>query len=260
MSVGRRSQRTSGCRRTMPEAVHGASSKIASYRWPSHQSAGRLASPITSLARRPRRARFCVMRSQRRASMSSAVTSQSAISSRCAVLPPGAAQASRIFSVAVDPSAASRPFSNSGAASCAAASCTEKWPSAKPGSPVTDCAVAKTTPYSPTAVATIFIAASAHRYWATVVFLSLTRKIRGARALFARKIACQSCGWSLRSRSIHHCGWFHTACGLASVFATSAARSRKKRRRQPLIKLAWCRVASLRLAASTAWSTSVYSV
>ena len=40
MSLARRSQRTSGWRRTMPEALHGASSRIASNGRPSHQAAG----------------------------------------------------------------------------------------------------------------------------------------------------------------------------------------------------------------------------
>ncbi len=49
VSLSRRSQRTSGWRRTMPEAVHGASSRMASKGWPSHHSAGRPASATTTL-------------------------------------------------------------------------------------------------------------------------------------------------------------------------------------------------------------------
>ena len=76
MSLSRRSQRTSGWRRTMPEAVQGASSRMASKAWPSHHCC------------RPRRvghdhlgaagrgaARVSSMRRLRAASTSSAVSS-----------------------------------------------------------------------------------------------------------------------------------------------------------------------------------------
>ena len=61
ISASRRSQRTSGWRRTMPEAVQGASSKIASQGTPSHQVAGRAASAASTRADRPRRCRVCTL-------------------------------------------------------------------------------------------------------------------------------------------------------------------------------------------------------
>ena len=67
MSLSRRSQRTSGWRRTMPEAVQGASSRMASKGWPSHHSAGRAASADEHLApSAPSRARVSSMRSAAR--------------------------------------------------------------------------------------------------------------------------------------------------------------------------------------------------
>jgi hypothetical protein len=92
-SSGRRSQRMSGWRRTMPDALHGASSRIASKGRPSHQCAvagvGRL-----HLRLQVQAGSVSWMRGMRFGSLSSASRSRSASSSRCAVLPPGAAQAS----------------------------------------------------------------------------------------------------------------------------------------------------------------------
>ncbi|MCY1540743.1 hypothetical protein D9M68_764010 [compost metagenome] len=244
----------------MPEAVHGASSRMASNRAPSHQSAGRPASATTTLAFKPRRASVSSMRRLRTASTSSAVTSTApgpARSIRCAVLPPGAAQASSTRSGAAPGVAGSRPSSSKGAASCAAASCTEQAPSAKPGSCCTGRARASCRPSAPTRVAARPTASSSSRYAAGVDCSALTRKVIGAWALSADSTRCQSRGWSRLRRSIHQRGWFHCATGSVSVAATSSSRSRRKRRRQALMKLACARVAGLRLAASTAWSTSV---
>ncbi len=95
MSVARRSQRTSGWRRTMPDALQGASSRMASKGRPSHQDDGSPASAARHRACRPSRASDSSHLTRRAASLSSASTSRSASSSRWAVLPPGAAQASR---------------------------------------------------------------------------------------------------------------------------------------------------------------------
>ena len=141
MSLARRSQRTSGWRRTMPEAEHGASKRIASNGWPSHQVLGCAASATTISALSPKRWRFWSMRSQRLASMSNAMTWEpgSNSSSKCAVLPPGAAQASRTLMLF-------KPFTNNGAAHCAAGSCTDQSPSAKPGMSCTALALSNTNP------------------------------------------------------------------------------------------------------------------
>ena len=137
MSCGLRSQTISGWRRTMPEAVQGASSKMPSNGLPSHQSCGAAASAVRRLACSPKRCKVSAMRWQRWASTSSAVTAWLASSSRCAVLPPGAAQASSRRSgagwAACWLARALRASSSNGAASCAPASCTETQPCAKPG-------------------------------------------------------------------------------------------------------------------------------
>ena len=96
MSSGRRSQRTSGWRRTMPEALHGASSRMASNGRPSHQARGvaRRRRPAAAACRLQAVQRVAARAARRCGSLSSASRSRSASSSRCAVLPPGAAQAS----------------------------------------------------------------------------------------------------------------------------------------------------------------------
>ena len=165
ISLSRRNQRTSGWRRTMPEAVHGASSKIASNGWPPqcvcHQSCGRPASAASTWACSPKRSSVPRIRSQRSGSTSSAVTCRAASgpahSSKCAVLPPGAAHASR---TRMGRSNAS-PSRSKGAAIWAAASCTEASPSKKPGRSDTGNARCSTRPLSPMACDSQLIAASA---------------------------------------------------------------------------------------------------
>ena len=78
---------------------------------------------------RPRRFSVSSHARQASGSLSSASTSRSASSSRWAVLPPGAAQASSTRG-----RRAGRRRAAGGAARCAAASCTDTSPSAKPGS------------------------------------------------------------------------------------------------------------------------------
>ena len=85
-----------------------------------------LASQAMVLAARFKRSKFSVTRTKRFSSRSMAVTvKSSALSKMWQVLPPGAAQASRIFSPACG--------ANNSAASCAASSCTLHQPSSKPG-------------------------------------------------------------------------------------------------------------------------------
>ena len=80
----------------------------------------------------------------------------------------------------------------------------------------------------------------------------------------ARAISVALLGWSCCSCLSHQLGRLSKAvcpCGLACWQRCSqSARSRKKRRRQALTKLAWCCICGWRLAASTAWLTSVKSV
>ncbi len=159
----------------MPEAEHGASKRMASNCWPSHQVLGCAASATTISALSPKRWRFWSIRSQRLASMSKAITweSVSNSSSKCAVLPPGAAQASRTlrllfpsppdelvlgesklgvctssncFESSLIASALRSPCSNKAAAHCAAGSCTDQSPSAKPGMSCTALALSNTNP------------------------------------------------------------------------------------------------------------------
>ena len=138
MSSSRRSHRTSGWRRTIPEAVQGASSKMPSNSTPSHQACGFAASPWRTWACRPKRCKLAWIFSRRWASLSIAKTWASASSSKWAVLPPGAAQASKMRG------RAPRPCNNKGAAHCAAASCTATRPCAKPGRRATGTALSST--------------------------------------------------------------------------------------------------------------------
>ena len=113
---------TSGWRRQVPVAVHGASSRIASKRSSgSHVSA----SAVTIRAVSPARARLASSRSSRRADLSSAVTCQPTAAS-WSVLPPGAAHRSSAWR----PSPA--PINRTGR--LAAKSWTHHAPSAKPAS------------------------------------------------------------------------------------------------------------------------------
>ena len=130
MSDLRRSHLPSGCRRTMPDAVHGTSARIRSNARPSHQPAGSPASPATTrtIARvRPRRASVVARRARGAPwSLSSAVSSTSAQLEDMRGLAAGrGAGVEHAHAVAT---------SSNGAASCAPASCTANAPSAKPGS------------------------------------------------------------------------------------------------------------------------------
>ena len=81
---------TSGWRRMVPVALHGASSRMASYGAAGSQS---ITSAVTRSAFSWVRSRLAINRSIRRAELSSAVTVKPAADS-CIVLPPGAAHKS----------------------------------------------------------------------------------------------------------------------------------------------------------------------
>jgi hypothetical protein len=117
--VGRRSQRMSGWRRTMPEALHGASSRMASKGRPSHQRAGRRASPAFSSACSRSRQRVLHARQALRVAVQRQQVQVGQLQ-QVRGLAAGAAQASSTRARRQ----AGRP-SSSGAARCAAASCTE---------------------------------------------------------------------------------------------------------------------------------------
>ena len=133
MSPSRRNQRTSGWRRTMPGGGAGRIQQDG-VEGPAIPPGGRPArvGRHARWAAKPEPRQVWWIRSQRAGSTSSAVTSASASSSRCAVFPPGAAQASRMRSGSA-PTPAISPCSNSGAASCAAASCTDTTPFVESG-------------------------------------------------------------------------------------------------------------------------------
>jgi hypothetical protein len=97
------SQPTSGWRRSVPVAEHGASSRTAS----NGSASKAAASAATVCADRCRRSRLAVRRPRRGAERSTAVTSAPAAAS-WAVLPPGAAQRSTILRAAMLSSAAIR--------------------------------------------------------------------------------------------------------------------------------------------------------
>ena len=186
-----RNQRTSGCRRTIPEAVQGASSNIASNKTPSHQVSGFAASAVTILALRSNRCRFCLIRSHRLSSTSNAITWASHSSSTCPVFPPGAAQASKIR-IGVG---CSHPLSKISAAICAAASCTDTSPSAKPGMRCTGSAWLRNTVWPLLCVAPIFASCRVCRYWDTVILRWLTRNVMGACRLDAANMSCHCSGY-----------------------------------------------------------------
>ena len=177
------------------------------------------------------------MRSQRAGSMSSAVTSRVG---QLQQVRRSCRPARRRRRECAARRSAARPSNSSGAASCAAASCTDTAPSSKPGTSCTGRGPASTTPYRPTADASIPSAASACQ-------VLRRRRAPGIDAQGHRRLAsCWPPGSPANaaddpccSRSIHQSGWFQRATGSVSVAATSASRSRRKRRRQALMKLAW---------------------
>ena len=257
MSLARRNQRKSGWRRLMPDALHGASTKMASKGLPSHQAPLRRASPTLSSARRFKRVSVSCTRSSRVASLSNATRSSSPSSSRCAVLPPGAAQASNTRALAGKPVPHNR-----GAARWADASCTDTSPCAQPGNantlqglcswmawPSKAASFSKVAPWPS--------AARRSRYWAPVARRAFTRSVMGGCSLACLSRACHCCGQSCLNFSIHQSGWLKTATGDALAPATKAGRSRKKRRNTAFMKLA---AAGTRTRmAFTAWSTKVWS-
>ena len=132
MSLARRNSLISGWRRMTPLAEQGASRRMASNTTLSHHSSGFDASAAIRVAWNPSLSRFAATTLSLVGSLSMQVRSSCspASSSKWQLLPPGAAQASRTRSFAP----LARPPVSHGAASWAAASCTDTWPSAKPGS------------------------------------------------------------------------------------------------------------------------------
>ena len=100
ISASRLKKGISGCLATMPEAEHGASSKILSKGRPSHQDDFEASprSTCTLSECKRRRSKLPLILPRRSPSSSSASISQFANSNKCAVLPPGAAHASKIRS------------------------------------------------------------------------------------------------------------------------------------------------------------------
>ena len=183
----------------MPLAVQGASSSTASNGLPSHQRAISAASHTPTSALSARRERFSLMRGARCGSDSRAVTEQSASSSRCAVLPPGAAQASRMRSP--ERGARNRP------ANCAPASCTLTSPSAKPGIRFTGRAFSSKTACPPSARAGQPAACASASHFSTVVLRTLTRSVIGGfLCSVSKRVSRFSAPNSLRMRSIHQPG------------------------------------------------------
>ena len=87
---------------------------------------------------------------------------------------------------------------------------------------------------------------------------AFTRSVIGAGVLLAARIASQSRGQSCCSaRRSTSAGGSTAPPARCRSRPRAASRSRRKRRRQALMKACWARVCGERLAASTAWSTSV---
>ncbi|MNG04719.1 hypothetical protein D3C84_878720 [compost metagenome] len=173
-----------------PVAEQGASSRMRS-NWPSgHHRSGVLASPWITRAVRPMRSRFSCTRVRRCSSASTATTPARAgcNSSRWAVLPPGAAQAS---------STQSPGWGSSRRAACwAAPSCTEQSPVSKPGSLATSQGRSSRMQSSPSSPATALMSTSAmrasicSRLWRWL----LLRIHMGGRWLLASMMNSQSSG------------------------------------------------------------------
>ncbi len=159
---------------------------------------------------------------------------------------------------AAGPDGAASPSSNSGAASWAAASCTEQAPSAKPGNCCTGRARARAAIRCRDRRGRMAECRKLVAVRAAAVLRRFTRKVIGAWALSACSTRCQSRGWSRLSFSIHQRGWSPVRHRFGTRSRPRVRRARVgTRRRQALMKLACARVAGLRLAASTVWSTSV---
>ena len=179
----------------MPDALQGASSKMPSNGSPFHQVPGCAASAASTCAAcKPMRCNVSLIRSQRAASISSAVTSWFPSSSRCAVLPPGAAHASSSRS----PSCGLRvckACSSNGAASCAAASCTDTSPCANPGNCCTGHGFASRIPCAPSNCPVMPAGNRCScKYCAGVIRRALTRRCMDGCRCPASAIARASCG------------------------------------------------------------------
>ena len=99
--------------------------------------------------------------------------------------------------------------------------------------------------------------AARDRYCCGDDFLAFTRKVMGAWVLLASRMACHCCGWSFFSRSIHQRGWFHTRCRVAIGGRHQRVALAQEAAQAGVDEIGLGRVAAPRLAASTAWSTSV---
>ncbi|MCY1543170.1 hypothetical protein D9M68_789700 [compost metagenome] len=110
----------------------------------------------------------------------------SASSSKCAVLPPGAEQAS---STRMPLAGAS-----SSAANCAPASCTDHQPSANPGNCVTGRGEDSTRPDWPTGSASSPATWNAASTCSRLARRRLTRKVSGAGTLALARISRHCCG------------------------------------------------------------------
>ena len=231
MSSGRRSQRMSGWRRTMPEALHGASSRIASNGWP---STSRPAAAVARLRVAPSGAgaRGC----RPRGPAASGRRRAPARPGRPAPAGgPSCRRGRRRRRARGRRAAGPRP-----PAGCRRAG--RRRPAPRPrrrrsraarrparGVEHDGLAVGRAAPRRPAGLEPLQVLraggladvhAQAHR-----------------RALLAAaRMPCHCSGQSAFRRSIHHCGWFHRAVGCFSAAATSASRSRRKRRSTALRK------------------------
>ncbi len=219
MSLSRRSQRTSGWRRTMPEAVHGASSRMASKGWPSHHAAGwrgvagddvglqaqALQGVVDALAARrvdvqrrdvarrpaPAGAPSCRRARRRRRGCAAALVAPAAGPALAA------ATARRAAPRHPAPTPRRRRSRARRAPAGAAPAPRRTRPPASPRCP---------------------LAASASRYCAARGLARVhAQRHRRPGCCWPRRMCCQCCGWSCFSRSIHQRGWFQRATGSLSV-------------------------------------------
>ena len=231
MSAARRRCLMSGWRRMTPLPLHGAStiarSKLRPRAQPARASSRK--SAATTSAESPRRARFCSTAPMRSGKSTAVTRSCGCASSNKQVLPPGAAQ----------PSSTRPPARNSGAAagatSCAASSCTEARPAAKPGISSAGSGASSVTPTALSAVgaAPTPARASMPRYSSRPVFRRLTRRVSGGLQLLAAKMSPHCSGQCMRISRCSQSG--NAARAAAPRPPCKLSRARKKFRSTALI-------------------------
>jgi hypothetical protein len=195
----------------MPDAVQGASSRMPSNSWPSHQAVGCSASPTTTRAARPMRCRVWWMRSQRCGVhvQRGHVGIDEFQQVRGLAAGRGAGVQHRIR-----PLAGCRPFKQQGRGLLGGGvlhrhQCPQQSPAVRaPGVP------GPAPGHAGRRMGWLyagFASVSAVLGWSGLARIDAQRHGRGQ--LLARRMSCQRCGMVGPQRSIHQRGWFQRATG-----------------------------------------------